>query len=101
MTGSVRTSDELPVYYSQLYVRKESELVSVDQLQGTTFAYNDESSLSGLHCVSFFIKALDQRHPQRYMLPFFASVIRTGAHRNSLQAVIDGDADVLALVVTD
>lgn len=97
MTGADRISDELPVYYSQLYVRSDSDIVSVDQLQGKILAYNDEASLSGLHCLSFFIKALVQSYSFKYTLPFFASVVRTGAHRNSLRAVIDGSADVLAL----
>ena len=73
-------------------------MVSIEQLQGRVLAYNDEASLSGLHCVSFFLKALSERHPNTCTLPFFSSAVRTGAHRLSVQAVVEGRADVLALV---
>ena len=61
-----------PVYYSQLFVHKESPYVCIQDLQDSIFAYNDESSLSGFHCMIFFLKALGSQD-KSIRLPFFSS----------------------------
>jgi ABC-type phosphate/phosphonate transport system substrate-binding protein len=60
-----------PVYYSQLFVHKESPYVSIQDLQDSIFAYNDESSLSGFHCMNFFLKTLNSQD-ESIRLPFFS-----------------------------
>mmetsp|Transcript_19932 Transcript_19932/g.33600 ORF Transcript_19932/g.33600 Transcript_19932/m.33600 type:complete len:301 (-) Transcript_19932:258-1160(-) len=109
-----------PVYHSQLFVRKDTPYTSLHQLQNATFAYNDETSLSGYHSLRIFIREYflmhnsstsgsndtthcctnhdsDDEHMRSISLPFFRSVIRTGAHVKSVELVVNGGADVLCL----
>jgi ABC-type phosphate/phosphonate transport system substrate-binding protein len=93
------TSDRqalVPVYYSQFYVRKDSHYNAFEDLQGSVFAFNDEMSLSGLHCARHFVWAYYSAQ-KSISLPFFQSLVRTGGHANSVIAVVEGRADVLAL----
>jgi ABC-type phosphate/phosphonate transport system substrate-binding protein len=87
----------MPVYYSQLFVRKDSNFDTVEDLQGCVFAYNDEMSLSGYHCMRFFLRGYHCRPQPTITLPFFSAMVRTGAHVNSVAAVVEGKADALAL----
>ena len=111
-----------PVYYSQLYVHKDSSYTSFEQLHNSIFAYNDETSLSGYHSLRFYIReyyllhsnfskcAANSSHTasneskstintnsREVTLPFFSQCIRTGAHAKSIQAVLSRQADVLCL----
>ena len=45
----------------------------VQDLRGSVFAYNDEASLSGFHCVKFFLKALSGLD-ESVLLPFFSGI---------------------------
>ena len=113
-------SQAIPAYYSQLYVHKDSLISCFEELHNTIFAYNDETSLSGYHSLKFYIREyyllnVDQQshnpihtvmrseeddeicEVRKITLPFFRSCIRTGAHVKSVQAVINGEADVLCL----
>ena len=85
----------LPVYHSQLFVRADSTYAKVEDLRGSTFAYNDETSLSGYNCVKFFLLACNR--DSNFKTPFFSKTVRTGAHVNSIEAVLDARASVLAL----
>jgi ABC-type phosphate/phosphonate transport system substrate-binding protein len=110
---------DTPVYYSQLFVRRDSGLSELNQLQGHTFAYNDGASLSGYHCLRFFLQSycssnnnncsssgnsrssIDDEGPSSdadggrpLRLPFFSRIIPTGGHLHSLRAVSSGLADV-------
>lgn len=79
-----------------MFVRKDSPYKTFKDLQDSTLAYNCEASLSGYHCLKFFVKAFadDDRSVQ---LPFFKSVMRTGGHMYSVKAVYDGIADMCSL----
>ena len=83
----------VPVYYSQIYVRSDSCFLDFTQLQNTIFAFNDESSLSGYHCMNFFLKAVSESETHSVTLPFFREALRTGAHVMSLRALVDRRAD--------
>lgn len=85
-----------PVYHSQLFVKKDSPYVTVEDLRGARFAYNDDTSLSGYYCVVFFLLAY-RRQMKSENVPFFSYAMKTGAHINSIRAVLDGHADVFAL----
>lgn len=50
-------SDVAPVYFSQLYVHRDSDVFEFHDLQNRTFAYNDGASLSGYHCLRFFLQS--------------------------------------------
>lgn len=99
MAGDVSSMDCGPVYFSDFVVRKDSGLKSPTDLQGTVFAYNDKTSLSGYVCVRYWhAKTFGQ---QRIMDsdhgPFFQAALRTGGHERSLRAILAGDADVAAI----
>lgn len=83
----------VPVYYSQIYVRSDSCYFDITQLQNSIFAFNDESSLSGYHCMNFFLKALSESETHSVTLPFFRGAVRTGAHVMSLRFLVDRRAD--------
>ena len=85
-----------PVYYSQIFVKKDSPFRTFKDLQGSTLAYNCETSLSGYHCLKNFLKAYADNDIS-VQLPFFKSVVRTGGHKNSAEAVCLGKADVCSL----
>ncbi len=82
-----------PVYFSEIYVRADSCFYDIAQLQDSIFAYNDESSLSGYHCMKFFLKGLKESQICSIRLPFFRGVLRTGAHVASLRALVNHKAD--------
>ena len=108
-----------PVYFSRLFVRADSSYMTFEDLQGSRFAYNDDSSLSGYHCVIFFLRSymafVSQSRKQlpssgRDLTPpiptmfldtpsevFFSSGTATGSHYNSVCAVLSDKADVMCL----
>jgi ABC-type phosphate/phosphonate transport system substrate-binding protein len=95
-SDSAAAAEQPPVYYSQLYVRSDSAYLTFEELRGSTFAFNDETSLSGYYCMKFFLLAYNDMMKLN-MSPFFSKAIRTGAHVNSIDAVLQGRAEVLAL----
>jgi len=54
------------------------------------FAFNDANSLSGYHCMRFHLAS-------KGLKGFFRSAVQTGGHRQSLEALLDGRADVAAV----
>lgn len=85
------------IYFSQLFVRSDSRYETFEDLRGSTLAYNDATSLSGYYCLKFFLLAYNNEFNSSIPKPFFSGIIQTGAHANSLAAVLDGSADVLSL----
>lgn len=88
-----------PVYHSQIFVRNDSRFKCFEDLRGAVFAYNDDTSLSGYYCMQFFLLAYNL-HSGLEARPFFSKAFKTGAHVNSLCAVLEGRADVLAVDCT-
>ena len=84
------------MYFSQVYVRADSDFQSFRDLQGSRLAYNCQASLSGFHCLKFFIQSY-AKYDSSVCLPYFSEVVRTGGHKSSVQAVVDGRADICAL----
>ncbi len=80
-----------PLYYSDVIVRSDSTYTSFDTLQGGRWAFNEEGSHSGYNVVSYSLllreKAFD----------FFGSMLKTGSHFASVQAVLNGQADAAAI----
>jgi ABC-type phosphate/phosphonate transport system substrate-binding protein len=111
----------LPVYYSQLYVHKKSTYNTLQELQGCIFAYNDDASLSGYHCLRFLLKqhyatstttktnnnnndeieeeeeGQKEKMNDNITIPFFSRAICTGGHLLSIKAIALGDADVACI----
>lgn len=80
-----------PIYFSDVVVRRESRYTSFDDLEGCIWAYNERESHSGCNLVCYSL--LECGKPPRY----FGKTLRTGSHRASLQAVLEGRADATAL----
>ena len=76
-----------PVYFADVVVRKESAIRTFDQLRGTTWAYNDRNSRSG------WFSMLERAGSAE----FFGSLLHSGSHLQSLDAVAEGRADAAAI----
>ncbi|HEY9633827.1 MAG TPA: PhnD/SsuA/transferrin family substrate-binding protein [Coleofasciculaceae cyanobacterium] len=80
-----------PVYFTDIIVNAESNLLSFDDLGGKTLCYNDLGSNSGYNLVR-------QRLMQGgYPNSFFGKVIESGSHQRSVQLVANGLADCSAI----
>ncbi len=80
-----------PIYYSDVIVRRDSPYASLDDLQGCTWAYNEEASHSGYNLVCYSLLERGKT------LSHFGRLLKTGSHGASLQAVLDGKADATAI----
>jgi phosphonate transport system substrate-binding protein len=83
--------EDRPIYFSDVIVRHDSLYTSFDDLQGCTWAYNEATSHSGCNLVCYSLL-------ERHNLPhYFGRTVKAGSHLNSLQMVIDGQADATAI----
>lgn len=80
-----------PIYYSDVVVRNDSLYTSFAGLQGCTWAYNERASHSGYNLVYASLLTREKS------LDYFAEMIATGSHLQSLQAVLAGKAHATAL----
>jgi ABC-type phosphate/phosphonate transport system substrate-binding protein len=78
-------------YCSFVLVRETSEFQQLEDLKGARAAYNGEDSQSGYSALRAEIAPLAVEGR------FFSASLEAGAHANSMQAVIDGEADVCAI----
>ena len=76
-------------YRSRVVVRGEDDARGLEGLRGRTLAINGADSQSGAGSIRRMLAALPQ--------PFFARVVETGAHRESMRAVAEGRADAAAI----
>jgi ABC-type phosphate/phosphonate transport system substrate-binding protein len=80
-----------PVYFSDVIVRKESAYLSLDDLQGCAWAYNQKMSHSGWNLVYYSLLERGKT------LDYFGRLIETGSHRRSVSLVLEGQADATAI----
>lgn len=80
-----------PVYFSDVVVRRDSPFEKFADLHGATWAYNEVGSQSGYHIVRYKLAQIGQNGD------FFAKVMASGAHLNSLQMVLAGEVDASAI----
>jgi phosphonate transport system substrate-binding protein len=80
-----------PVYFCDVIMRDESPIQTFSELRGSAWAYNDESSLSGYYSL------LDKLAESGKDENFFGSVTCSGSHLNSIEAVLQGEADAAAI----
>lgn len=80
------------MYRSVTIVRKESDINSIDDLQGVRFAFTDPMSFSGRAAMIGELAKIG-RTPENT----FASTIFTFSHDNSLRAVYDGVVDAACI----
>lgn len=77
-----------PVYFGEIVVRAGEPFAVLSDLGGTTFAFNEEASLSGYRMM------IDRLAARGNGLEFFGAAVRTGSHAASIEAVVTGHADV-------
>ena len=80
-----------PVYFCDVIVHNEAPIQTFSDLRGSAWAYNDESSLSGYYSL------LDKLAESGKDENFFGSVTCSGSHLNSIEAVLQGEADAAAI----
>lgn len=79
-------------YYSLIIVRKESPIRNIMDLQGKRMALTDPLSNSGYFYPMFLIREMGKDPNQ-----FFSRMLFTYSHDSSMQAVLEGIADVAAV----
>ncbi len=80
-----------PIYSSYLVSHKSSQYKFVEDLNGASIAFNEESSFSGYHLL---------RYQFRESNIGFSSLVASGGHQKSIEFVQDGKADVAAIDTT-
>src|ERR687890_2555099 len=80
-----------PVYFCDVVVRNDAPTEAFSELAGGSWAYNDECSLSGYYSLlnKLAESGLDEG--------FFDNVSCSGSHLNSIEAVLNGEADAAAI----
>ena len=98
----VTATDGKHGYYSLILVRSDSNIQSLEELKGKTFAFVDPESTSGnIIPTDLFIKSFpelnltfDDLHTDGV---FFRSAMYAGTHPSAIQAVIKGNVDAAAV----
>jgi len=80
-----------PIYFSDVVVRDASPFQTLEDLRGTTWAYNEPSSHSGYNVVRYALAMRDE------ISGFFGRLIESGAHQVSLQMILKGEVDASAI----
>jgi phosphonate transport system substrate-binding protein len=86
-----RRYNGLPVYFSDIVVRRESRFRSFADLRGATWAYNEPASWSGCRVLEAYLA----EHGET--AAFCGSLVASGAHLRSLALIIDGAIDTAAI----
>ena len=80
-----------PVYYSDVIVHADSHFRSFEDLKGASWAYNESGSHSGYNLVRYHLVVNEA--PAGY----FARVIESGSHRDSIQMILERVIDASAI----
>jgi len=76
-----------PIYFSDLIVRKDSPVKTLEDLRGRSYVYNEETSNSGYNMPRSYLVKLGLTKG------FFGKVLRSGSHEASIRMVAQGLAD--------
>lgn len=79
------------VYFADVVVRHDSPWSSFAELEGRTWAYNEETSHSGYNATRHRLAQMGRDRG------FFGRAIATGSHEASLRLLLDGKVDASAL----
>ncbi|MFP4599830.1 MAG: phosphate/phosphite/phosphonate ABC transporter substrate-binding protein [Persicimonas sp.] len=88
--------DGEPFYHSQWYVREDSDIDSLEQLEGKSIAFTSPTSTSGY--LFPLAKVIEEGHIEKGGDPksFFGNVIYAGGYEQALQALAEGKVDAAA-----
>jgi phosphonate transport system substrate-binding protein len=81
----------LPIYFSDVVVRRDSPYHTFAELRGCAWAYNDPDSHSGYNITRYTLVRLGETRG------FFGRVVEAGFHQEALRMVADGRADASAI----
>ena len=80
-----------PVYYSDVIVRHDSPITSLEELEGRSWAYNEPASHSGYTVTLYSLVRLGARPG------FLGPVLQAGFHQRAIRLVADGTVDAAAI----
>jgi phosphonate transport system substrate-binding protein len=80
-----------PWYFSDIVVRNGSDIHTLADLRGRTWAYNEKVSHSGYNLVQYMLLEQEER------LETFVKTVETGSHAQSLRLVVEGKVDAAAI----
>ena len=80
-----------PIYFSDVVVRSASPYRTFSDLQGRRWAYNEPRSHSGYNLVRYYLSCAGVGEG------YFGRVVESGAHRRSLQMILDDRVDASAI----
>ena len=81
----------LPIYYSDVIVRRDSSATCFADLRGSSWAFNEPDSQSGYGITRATLASMGETRG------FFGRVVETGYHQRSIRAVASGEADASAV----
>jgi len=81
----------LPVYFSDVVVRRSSRFESFIDLRGASWAYNEPRSHSGFNVVRSYLSELGENSG------FFSAVYQSGAHSTSIEMILSREVDGAAI----
>jgi phosphonate transport system substrate-binding protein len=81
----------LPIYFSDVVVRRDSPYSTFTELRGCAWAFNDPDSHSGYNITRYTLVCLGETHG------FFGRVVEAGFHQEAVRMVADGRVDASAI----
>jgi phosphonate transport system substrate-binding protein len=81
----------LPIYFSDVVVRRDSSYRAFAELRGCTWAYNDRDSHSGYNITRYTLMRMGETQG------YFGRVVEAGFHQVALRMVADGLVDASAI----
>ncbi|MGZ3638364.1 MAG: phosphate/phosphite/phosphonate ABC transporter substrate-binding protein [Ktedonobacterales bacterium] len=81
----------LPIYFSDVVVRRDSPYRAFAELRGCAWAYNDRDSHSGYNITRYTLVRMGETQG------FFGRVVEAGFHQEALRMVADGRVDASAI----
>ncbi len=80
-----------PIYFSDVVVRKQSPIESLNDLHRYTWGYNEQESHSGWNLVCYSLSSYNSTQP------LFRNMKQTGSHQRSIEMLIAGEIDATAI----
>jgi phosphonate transport system substrate-binding protein len=82
---------DLPIYFSDVIVRRERGYRSFADLRGASWSYNEPHSQSGYNITRYTLARMGARRG------YFGKAIQAGSHQASIRMVLDGKVDASAI----
>ena len=80
-----------PVYFSDVIVRRDSDITTFAGVRGRSWAFNDLDSHSGYNLIRYHLVQLGETNG------YFGSVVEAGFHQHAIRLVANGEVDAAAI----